>query len=234
MPFFYAMSPMYWLFMIPGLLFSLWAQWKVQSAYGKYKQIANSRNLTGAQAARYLLDSSGLGDVRIEESQGMLSDHYDPGSRTLRLSPENYRVPSIAAVGIAAHEMGHALQHAENYGPLKLRSSIVPVANLGASFGPLIILAGLFLRMESLAIVGLVVFAMAFVFTLITLPVEFDASSRALRLMERNSLLTTTEMQGARSVLSAAAWTYVAAAVAALLQVLYYALIIFGGSRRRS
>lgn len=232
MPFFYGMNPLYWLFMIPGLLFSLWAQWKVQSAYGKYKQIANSRNITGAQAARYLLDSSGLGDVKIEESQGMLSDHYDPTSRTLRLSPENYRVPSIAAVGIAAHEMGHALQHAENYGPLKLRSSIVPVANIGASFGPWIIIGGLLLGMRELAVVGLVVFAAAFVFTLITLPVEFDASSRALRLMERNSLLSTTEMQGARSVLSAAAWTYVAAAVAALLQVLYYVLLIFGGRRR--
>lgn len=232
MPFFYGINPLYWLFMIPGLLFTLWAQWRVQSAYNKWKQVPNSRNISGAQAARYLLDSQGLRDVQIEESSGFLSDHYDPSHKVLRLSPENFRVPSIAAVGIAAHEMGHALQHAQNYAPLALRSNLVPIANIGSSLGVWIMFGGLALQLQPLAIVGLVLFGMAFLFTIITLPVEFDASSRALRLMEQNSLLTTTELDGARKVLGAAAWTYVAAAAAALLQVLYWAMIIFGGRRR--
>ncbi len=231
--FFYGMNPTYWLFMIPGLLFTLWAQWKVQSAYNKWKQVPNSRGLTGAQAARYLLDSQGLSNVRIEQSGGMLSDHYDPRDRVLRLSPENFTQPSIASVGIAAHEMGHALQHAQGYAPLALRSSLVPVANIGSSVGVWIMLAGIIMAWQPVAIIGLVLFGLAFLFTIITLPVEFDASNRALRLMEQNSLLTTSEMKGARDVLSSAAWTYVAAAAAALLQVLYWASVIFGGSRRR-
>lgn len=224
-------DPLYFLFLLPGMLFAMWAQFKVQSTYAKWKQVPNSRGLTGAQATRYMLDSYGLQHVGVEEAQGVLSDHYDPNAKVLRLSPENFRVPSVAAVGIAAHEMGHALQDKDGYGPLRLRSALVLPANLGSQVGIWIILAGFMFNAFGLQLAGLVIFALGFVFTLITLPVEFDASNRALALIQRDQLLSPTEMQGARSVLNAAAWTYVAAAAAALFQVLYFAIRIFGGRR---
>jgi len=217
---------------LPALAFTMWAQWKVKSSYTKWSNVPNSRGISGAQAARYLLDSNGLNNIQVEQSQGMLSDHYDPGAKVLRLSPQVYGVPSVASVGIAAHEMGHALQDKENYGALRLRSALVPVANIGSSFGIWIIIAGLLLQMTPLAWLGVIFFGAGFVFSLITLPVEFDASRRAMRMMDQSGLLAGQELAGAKEVLTSAAWTYIAAAAASLLTLLYWITRVGGSSRR--
>lgn len=237
--FFY--NPLFWLFALPGLLLGLWAQSRVKSAFNKYSQVRTERGLTGAQIARMLLDSQGLQDVMIEESQaGTLSDHYDPRSKTLRLSPEVYRTPSVAAAGVAAHEMGHAIQDYKGYAPLQLRSALVPAASFGSSLAPLIFFAGLMLQVfgiptigNSIAWIGVILFGAAVVFTLITLPVEFDASKRAKRLLKSHGVLFSDEAEGVDKVLDAAALTYVAAAVAAVGQLLYYVFILMGSGRRR-
>lgn len=237
--FFY--NPLFWLFALPGLLLGLWAQSRVKSAFNKYSQVRTERGLTGAQIARMLLDSQGLQDVLIEESQaGTLSDHYDPRSKTLRLSPEVYRTPSVAAAGVAAHEMGHAVQDHKGYAPLQLRSALVPAASFGSSLAPLIFFAGLMLQVfgiptigNSIAWIGVALFGAAVVFTLITLPVEFDASKRAKRLLKSHNILFADEAAGVDKVLDAAALTYVAAAVAAVGQLLYYVFILMGAGRRR-
>ncbi|MFN8471349.1 MAG: zinc metallopeptidase [Anaerolineae bacterium] len=227
-------NPMYIVVFVVGLVLSIGAQALVQGAYAKWRKVPNSRGVTGAQAARYLLDSNGLQNVRIEPTQGgTLSDHYDPKDKVLRLSPDIYSTASIAAVAVAAHESGHALQDQAGYGPLRLRSAIVPVAGLGSQLGLWIMIAGLFMGFQPIAILGLVLFALTFVFTVVTLPVEFNASTRALGQIEKTSLLTAQEMDGARSMLRAAALTYVAAAAASLLQVLYWGSMILGGGRRR-
>ena len=227
-----------WLLLaLPGLLLGLWAQYKVKSAFSKYSKIKNSRGMTGAQAARAMLDHYGLYNVRIEETKGTLSDHYDPRDKVLRLSPDVGRSPSIAAVGVAAHEAGHALQDAKNYGPLKLRSAIVPAVQFGSWLGPLLFMGGFLLQAFvgrfgfNIALVGLLLFAITAVFTLITLPVEFDASKRAKKELVAMDILSQQEMVGVNKTLNAAALTYVAAAVAAIGQVLYYAFLLFG--RRR-
>jgi Zn-dependent membrane protease YugP len=227
-----------WLLLaLPGLLLGLWAQYKVKSAFGKYSKIKNSRGMTGAQAARAMLDHYGLYNVRIEETKGTLSDHYDPRSKVLRLSPDVSRSPSIAAVGVAAHETGHALQDAKNYGPLKLRSAIVPAVQFGSWLGPLLFMGGFLLQAFvgrfgfNIALVGLMLFAITAVFTIVTLPVEFDASKRAKKELVAMGILGQQEMVGVNKTLNAAALTYVAAAVAAIGQVLYYAFLLFG--RRR-
>ncbi len=234
-------NPLFYLFALPGLLLGLWAQARVKSAFQKYSQVRTDRNLTGAQVARLLLDSQGLQDVHIEESQGgTLSDHYDPRSKTLRLSPEVYRVPSVAAAGVAAHEMGHALQDSRGYAPLQLRSALVPAASFGSSLAPLIFFAGLMLQLfgiptigNGIAWAGVALFGAAVVFTLITLPVEFDASRRAKDLLKTQGLLIgNDEATGVDKVLDAAALTYVAAAVAAVGQLLYYVFILMGSRRR--
>ncbi len=234
----YYPSFMLWLLLaLPGLLLGLWAQYKVKSAFSKYSKIKNSRGMTGAQAARAMLDHYGLYDIRIEETKGTLSDHYDPSNKVLRLSPDVGRSPSIAAVGVAAHEAGHALQDAKNYGPLKLRSAIVPAVQFGSWLGPLLFMGGFLLQTFvgrfgfNIALVGLVLFAITAVFTLITLPVEFDASKRAKKELVAMNILGQQEMVGVNKTLNAAALTYVAAAVAAIGQVLYYAFLLFG--RRR-
>lgn len=236
------LNPIYFLFALPGLLLGLWAQRRVKSAFNKYSKERMERGLTGAQVARMLLDSQGLQDVAIEESQGgTLSDHYDPRGRVLRLSPEVYRTPSVAAAGVAAHEMGHAIQDAKGYAPLQLRSALVPAASFGSNLAPLIFFAGLMLQIfgiqsigYSVAWIGVILFAAAVVFTLITLPVEFDASKRAKRLLKSHGVLIGKESQGVDKVLDAAALTYVAAAVAAIGQLLYYAFLLLGaGGRRR-
>lgn len=234
-------NPIFYLFALPGLLLGLWAQARVRSAFQKYSQVRTSRGVTGAQVARMLLDSQGLQDVLIEESQaGALSDHYDPRSKTLRLSPEVYRTPSVAAAGVAAHEMGHALQDYKGYAPLQLRSALVPAASFGSSLAPLIFFAGLMLQMfgiptigNSIAWIGVILFGAAVVFTLITLPVEFDASKRAKALLKTQGVLIGNEAQGVDKVLDAAALTYVAAAVAAVGQLLYFVFILMGSGRRR-
>ena len=212
---------------LPGLLLSLYAQARVKSAFNKYSQVRTSRNITGAQIARQLLNARGLHDVGIERAQGFLSDHYDPRGKVLRLSPDVHDGTSVAAAGVAAHEMGHALQDAQGYFPLQIRSAIVPAAQFGSTLAPWIIIAGLFLS-ETLAIIGFVLFLAAVLFTLVTLPVEFDASKRARELLLENNLIYQDEMGGVSKVLNAAALTYVAAAVAAVGQLLYYAFLLFG------
>ncbi len=223
---------LYFLFALPALLLGLYAQYKVQRAFEKYSRVRTWRGITGAQAARYILDAFGLHDVRIEEVGGFLSDHYDPAHRVLRLSPKVARTPSIAAVGVAAHEAGHAIQHAQGYWALQLRSAAVPTVQFGSWLGPLIFMLGLFVRMTSLAWLGVILFSATVVFALITLPVEFDASARAKRILVEQGLLMPEEMRGVNEVLDAAALTYVAAAIQAISTLLYYVFILAGMSRR--
>lgn len=225
-------SPIWLLFALPGLLLSFWAQSKVRGAVKKYSKVRTARGVTGAQVARTLLDDQGLYDVEVEEASGFLSDHYDPRSKTLRLSQDVYRNPSIAAAGIAAHEMGHAIQDKNGYFPLQIRSAFVPVARFGSTLAPWLFIAGFLLRITPLAWVGVVLFGVAVIFTLVTLPVEFDASKRAKKLLVNNGVLIGDEIKGVDKVLDAAALTYVAAAVAAVGQLVYYVFLLGGGRRR--
>jgi hypothetical protein len=225
-------DPLYLLFMLPGLALALWAQAKTRGAYQKWSEVRNVQSIPGWQVARAILDSNGLRNVEIEEVPGELSDHYDPTQKVLRLSPGVARAPSVAAMGIAAHEVGHAIQDASGYQPMRLRAGIVPLAQLGSQIGFYALLGGLMLQITGLALIGLVLFAFGAVFALVTLPVEFDASNRAMASLQSNGLVTVQEYQGAREVLNAAAWTYVAGFVSSLLMVLYFALQVFGMSRR--
>jgi uncharacterized protein len=219
---------LYILFSLPALLLGLWAQARVRSSFNKYSKVRSGRGIAGAQAARMILDSHGLQHVNVEQVQGFLSDHYDPRSKTLRLSPQVYQSNSLAAVGVAAHEAGHALQDQQNYGPLALRSAMVPSVQIGSWMGPLIFLAGLFLNMTPLAWAGLILFGATAVFALVTLPVEFDASKRAKQILVSQGVLTPQELGGVNSVLDAAALTYVAAALQAISTLLYYAFLLMG------
>jgi Zn-dependent membrane protease YugP len=226
----------YLIFMIPGLLFMLWAQSKVKGAYQKYSKVQNSANITGAQAARRVLDSQGLQNVQIEAIGGQLTDHYDPRARVLRLSQGVYGVPSIAAIGIAAHEAGHAIQHAKAYGPLKLRTAIVPAVSIGSNLGFGVLFLGLILNSVGLAWVGVGLFALATVFALITLPVEFDASKRAKEALVQIGLVDQgvrggEEGKGVAAVLDAAAWTYIAGFASSLLTLLFYVMQVMGMRR---
>jgi hypothetical protein len=235
------MDPLYWLFIGAGMLLSLWAQFRVKSAYARYSQVASRSGLTGADVAQRILQANGINGVSIEGIRGSLTDHYDPKTRTLRLSEGVYGTRSIAAAGIAAHEVGHAIQHAQNYGPLKFRSAWVPIANLGGGLSMMVIMAALAMggaataTGQSLATAGILMFATTTVFTLITLPVEFDASRRALATLESGGVMPKDEIAGARKVLSAAALTYVAAFVTSLLTLFYYLVRLgfVGGSRNR-
>lgn len=221
-------DPLYFVLMIPGLVLALWAQAKTRGAYNKYSEFRNVQNITGFQVARTILDSNGLYNVQIEETEGELSDHYDPTTRTLRLSPGVGRIPSVAAMGIAAHEVGHAIQHATGYSALRARSAFVPVAQFGSQIGMWVLFGGLLLSFFPLALLGLVLFSAGALFALVTLPVEFDASRRAMAALQTNGLVTTMEYDGAKAVLDAAAWTYVAGFVSSLLMVIYFALQVFG------
>ncbi len=224
----------YFIFMIPGILFMLWAQNKVKGTYGKYSKIRNDQGITGADAARRVLDSAGLFDVPIEAIPGELTDHYDPRKRVLRLSQGVYGQPSVAAIGIAAHESGHAIQHAKAYAPLRLRTTIVPAVGIGSNFGFIVLFAGLLLQSPTVAWLGVALFALATVFALVTLPVEFDASRRAKQALASAGLVTVQEGQGVAKVLDAAAWTYIAGFAASLLTLLYYVSLVTGmGGRRR-
>src|SRR5215217_9700944 len=209
------LDPMYFLFMIPGFIFMLWAQSKVKGNYRKYSKVPNAAGVTGAQAAQRVLMSEGLGDVVIEPIAGELTDHYDPRARVLRLSQGVYGVPSIAAIGIAAHEAGHAIQHAKAYAPLQLRTAIVPVVNIGSNLGYIVLLIGFIGQIYELALAGVILFALATVFALLTLPVEFDATRRAKEALVRVGLVDSgvaggEESKGVARVLDAAAWTYIA------------------------
>lgn len=223
-------DPMYLVFAIPGLLLGFYAQMRVRSSFEKYSKVRSATGMTGAQAARRVLDANGLQHVDVERVNGFLSDHYDPRGKVLRLSPQVYDTPSLAAVGVAAHEAGHAIQDQQNYAPLQLRSALVPGVQIGGWVGPLIFFAGLWFS-TTLAWVGLILFGLTAVFALVTLPVEFDASRRAKALLTNTGILAPQEMQGVNRVLDAAALTYVAAAIQAIMTLAYYAFILMGRSR---
>jgi len=216
--------------LLPALAFAIWAQSKVRGTYQKYSQVRSRANITGAQAARRILDSQGLTDVKVEQVAGQLTDHYDPRKRVLRLSEAVYGSPSLAALGVAAHETGHALQHKFNYAPLKLRSGLVPVAQFGTWLAfPLFFIGFIIPSVNWMMDLGILFFAGAVAFSLVTLPVEYNASSRAIKVLSSGGYLAPDETDGARKVLSAAAWTYVAAATMAILQLLR--LILLRGAR---
>ena len=230
-------DPMYFVFMIPGLILTLWAQSKVRGSYAKYSQVRNAVNMTGAQVARRILDANGLYNVPVEHTRGELTDHYDPSKRALFLSDGVYGTPSIAAMGIAAHEVGHAIQHAQAYTPLQVRTAIVPAVNFGSSLGVFVLIAGIVLQATGLAWVGVGLFALSTVFALLTLPVEFDASRRAKAALVNLGLVDGglqrgEEGSGVAAVLNSAAWTYVAGFAASVLSLLYYVSLVSGMSRR--
>jgi Zn-dependent membrane protease YugP len=228
------------IFIVPALILGLIAQMAVKGQFEKYSRVRTSRGLTGAQAARRIMDANGLEGVMIEETTGFLSDHYDPRTRTLRLSPDVARSPSIAAVGVAAHESGHALQHASGYVPLQIRSTMVPVVQFGTWLGPVVIVAGILLEAITGAFqlgnvvswIGVALFGMVTVFSFVTLPVEIDASARARKMLTQYQIVDGQEMVGVNRVLGAAAWTYVAAALAALLQLARWVFILTSNRRR--
>ena len=210
-------DPLIWILILPGMLLGGFAQSRVKAHVAKYSRVPLSQGLTGAQVARYILDARGLQSVRIEPSKGVLSDHYDPRGKVLRLSEAVYGVPSIAAAGIAAHEAGHAIQDADDYLPMEARSRIVPLVKAGSSIAPFVFLGGLMMGSSLVTWTGAILFGLSSLFALITLPVEFDASRRAIRLLEETGIIRDRqELDGAEEVLRAAAWTYVAAAVAAV------------------
>ncbi|MCL2609878.1 MAG: zinc metallopeptidase [Treponema sp.] len=215
----------YLILVVPTLILSIWAQFKVKSTFAKYSKVACRKNITGRDSAALLLKAGNILDVRVEAVSGTLTDHYDPSSKKLRLSAPVYDRNSIAAVGVAAHETGHAIQHAVGYGPLVLRSTLVPVANIGSMFGPYIAVAGLVFSMPLLLNIGIVLFGGAVLFYLVTLPVEFDASARAMTVLRQNRVLTEEELSGVRKVLTAAAMTYVASALSAVMNLLRLVLL---------
>jgi len=223
---------LYILISLPALLLGLYAQAKVQGAFNKYSRVRVINGMTGAEVARKVLDTNHLQDVEIEQTKGMLSDHYDPRKKVLRLSQSVYSTPSIAAVGVAAHEAGHAIQHATKYGPLALRSLMVPSVQLGSWLGPIVFMLGILFASDNLAIIGLLLFGATAVFAIITVPVEIDASNRAKAILTSSGIIYQNEFEGVKSVLDAAALTYVAGAVQVISTLLYYALLFFGGRRR--
>ena len=212
--------------LVPAIILSIYAQFKVSSSFKHYAKVRAQSGMTGAQTARTLLDRNGLNDVQVEQVAGHLSDHYDPRSRVVRLSQDVYGGSSLASVAVAAHETGHALQHAQGYTPLTLRTTFVPLASLGSWAGPILIMVGLFVAaFRPLLEIGILFFTFAVFFQLVTLPVEFNASSRAMNLLQAENVLAGGEVKGARSVLSAAALTYVAAALVAVLQLVRLIMI---------
>lgn len=214
-------DPVYLLFALPGLLFGLYAQFKTKGTFKKYSRVAASTGLTGAQAARHMLNRNNLQDVQVERIEGFLSDHYDPRTRILRLSPPVYDSKSLSAIGVACHEAGHALQHANHYLPLHLRSTLVPVTQFGSHLAIPIFLVGSFLSTPFLMNLGIFLFMGVLLFSLVTLPVEWDASARAKKQMVAAGIVTAPEQEDAGRVLNAAFLTYVAATVSAALQLLY-------------
>ncbi len=231
----------YLIFMLPAIALALFAQWKVSSTYRKYAQVRNAQGLTGADVARMLMRNEGLDYVGVEMIPGDLTDHYDPRGKIMRLSAGSSQAPSVAAMAVVAHELGHALQDKQGYFWLQLRSGIVGAANIGSGLGTLLVFVGLMLGAAAgrggtfgftIALVGLILMSAAVVFSLVTLPVELNASSRAREMLMRNGLVTAQEAQGVSSMLNAAALTYVAGAAQAVMQLLYFATLIFGGRRR--
>ena len=228
----YYFDPTYILIIIAAII-SLIAQWRVNSAFSKYSRVASMSGMTGAQAARMILQSNGINDVPVQRISGKLTDHYNPSTKVLNLSESVYGSTSVAAIGVAAHECGHAIQHARGYFPLSLRTALVPVANIGSQLSWVFIIVGAILSFnQTLITIGIIMFSAAVLFQLVTLPVEFNASARALEQLESNGILYRDEVSQTRKVLSAAALTYVAAAATAILQLLRL-IILFGGRGRR-
>ena len=224
----------YVLLLIPVLLFAFWAQMQVSGNFRRYNAVNNRRRLTGAQAAEAVLSANGVYDVAIRRCRGSLTDHYDPRDNTIYLSETVYDAPTVAAVGVAAHEAGHAVQYALGYGPVRIRTAILPVTQLGSQLSFILLLIGLVLYSQRLFFVGILLFSLTTLFQLVTLPVEFNASSRALETIEGRQLLDGEELYGARKVLRAAALTYVASLLMSILQLLRYVLIFVGrGGNRR-
>ena len=222
---------LYFLLLIPVLLLSIWAQFQVSGSFRRYSRTATRRRFTGAMAAEAVLRFNGVYDVPIRPCRGNLTDHYDPRDNTIYLSEGVYDAPTIAAVGVAAHEAGHAVQYAVGYGPIKLRTAIIPVCNIGSQLSIVLIILGLVLYFPALFGIGVILFALAVVGQIVTLPVEFNASRRAIQSLSGTGLLDSEELRGARKVLTAAALTYVAALLVSLAQLLRY-LLAFGGRRR--
>ncbi|MHB8085975.1 MAG: zinc metallopeptidase [Dehalococcoidia bacterium] len=230
-------DPLWLIIMAPAFIFMIYAQVKVSSTYKKYAKVYNQKGITGAQAATQMLRANGLSDVPVQIIEGKLTDNYDPTKRVLRLSADIANNPSVAAVGVALHEVGHAIQHKTKYGMMGIRSALVPAANVGSTLGWILIFVGVLLMGASrvlggaVASIGIIFFAAAVLFTLVTLPVEFNASTRARQMIKETGLLVGTEYDGASAVLSAAALTYVAAMLQAVAQLLYFVLLVFGGRR---
>lgn len=229
----------YLVLVLPALLFAMWASSRVNSTYKKYSTQYNSRGLTGAQAARFVLDANGLTNIRIERISGTLTDHFDPTAGVIRLSESVYGSASSAAVGVACHEAGHAVQHAVNYAPIRLRTAIIPITNFGSKLAVPLIIAGLLLGsvMELFSVLGYIgvgCFALSTLFQLVTLPTEFNASRRALTCIDEHGLLQGEELKGAKKVLTAAALTYVAALAVSIATLMRYIILLGGGRRRRS
>lgn len=231
MPYFY-FDYYYLILIIPALLISLWAQFKVKSTFSKYSKVFATRGYTAAQIARYILDSNGLTGVRVERVAGDLSDHFDPRTNVVRLSDSVYNSTSVAAIGVAAHEVGHAIQYAENYSPMKFRSAIIPITQIGSTLSMPLIFLGVLFSLQPIVTIGIVFFSFATLFQLITLPVEFNASNRALKILEDRDYLYGEELKGAKRTLTAAAMTYVAALIVSAMQLLRL-ILIFGNRGRR-
>jgi Zn-dependent membrane protease YugP len=228
-------DPLFWILVLPGLLLGAYAQSRIKTNYVKYSQVRTKDGITGAEVARQLLDSQGLQRVAIEATPGILSDHYDPRTKVLRLSQDVYFTPSVAAAGIAAHEAGHALQDAVDYFPLEARTYIVPAVELASKTAPWLFIAGMLLQSSMLAWAGIILFGSASLFALITLPVEFNASTRAQQLLVSQGIIRgEDQIAGVRRVLGAAAWTYVAAAVSAIGSWLFYVAVLLSQMRPAS
>ena len=240
MPFYYYGFDMtYLILVLPCIILSLWASANVNSTFKKFSKQFSSRRITGAEAARRVLAANGVSGVRIERVSGNLTDHFDPKTNVIRLSDSVYDASTVAAIGVAAHEAGHAVQYAQSYGPIKLRAAIIPVTNIGSKLAMPLILLGVLFGVAgeynyTLVYIGIACFALSLVFQLVTLPVEFNASRRAMQAIERADILTQEERRGARKTLTAAAMTYVAATAVALAQILRLLILFGGGNRRRN
>ena len=237
MPYYYGFDWTYIVIVLPCILLSMWASSSVNSTFNKYAKVSSIRRLTGAEAAQRVLSANGVRGVRIERVSGNLTDHFDPKTNVIRLSDSVHSSTSVAAIGVACHEAGHAVQYAQNYGPIKLRAAIIPVTNIGSKLAMPLILAGIVLSFlgnlsYGLVYLGIACFSLSLVFQLVTLPVEFNASRRAMAAIESSGLLTAEEQRGAQKTLKAAAMTYVAATAVALAQLLRL-MMLFGGRRRR-
>jgi Predicted Zn-dependent protease len=217
-------DPLYFIIVGPGMLIALWASFKVKSTFAKYQNVAIGNRMSGSQIAEALLERAGIHEVTVEPHQGILTDHYDPKAKVVRLSPDVYNGRSVSSIGVAAHEVGHAIQHAENYGAMALRQNLVLPANIGSWLSYIVIFLGLLLNLAGLFWLGIILFSAVIAFQLVTLPVEFNASSRAKAKLLDTGLITTEEADGVKKVLNAAAMTYVAALVTSVLTLLYYVL----------